>query len=88
MGRNYAFEGFPNAVMAKPKRARRSEHLNFIYLFCGGKYDIVKDPKHPDRWHPVETFESMGLKQAIFEACERRTDAQSEQIRVRMFFIY
>ena len=68
-------------VMAKPKRPRQSEHLNFSFLqdclFCGGNCDIVKDPRRPDRWRPVyvcregETFEKRGLKEAIFEACEK-----------------
>ena len=85
-------------VMAKPKRARRSEQQFFSFLqycvFCGGKCDIVKDPKHPDRWCPAyvcregETFGNRGLKEAIFEAYEKRKNAQSEQIRVRMAGVY
>ena len=84
--------------MAKPKRARRSEQQFFSFLqyclFCGGKCDIVKDPKHPDRWRPVyvcregETFGNRGLKEAIFESCEKKENAQSEQIRVRMAGVF
>ena len=63
-------------------------------LLWGGKCDVVKDPKHPDRWQPAyvcregETFGNRGLKQAILEACEKRKDTQSEQIRVRMAGIF
>ena len=81
-------------LISKPKRVRRSEHPIFSFLqhclFCGGKCDVVKDPKHPDRWCPAyvcregETFENRGLEEVIFEACEKRKDTQSEQIRVRM----
>ncbi len=31
-----------------------------------------------------ETFGNRGLREAILEACEKRKDTQSEQIRVRM----
>ena len=46
----------------------------------------MKDPKHPDRWCPAyvcregDTFENRGLKEVIFEACEKRKDTQSEEI--------
>ena len=61
------------------------EQQNFSFLqycvFCGGKCDIVKDPKHPDRWRrPAyvcregETFGNRGLKEAIFEACEKKEE--------------
>ena len=37
-------------LVSKPKRARRSEQLKFLFLqhclFCGEKCDVVKDPKH------------------------------------------
>ena len=52
-------------------------HFFNIVSFCGGKCDIVKDPKHPDRWRPAyvcrewETFGNWDLKEAIFEACEK-----------------
>ena len=35
-----------------------------------------------------ETFGNRSLKEAIFEACEKRKNAQSEQIRVRMAGVY
>lgn len=78
-------------LVSKPKRARRSGQLNFSFLqhclFCGERCDIEKDPKHPGRWRPAYVCregESRGLKEAIYEACGKRTDMQSDQIRVRM----
>ena len=81
-------------LVSKPNRARRSEQPKILFLqhclFCGEKCDVVKDPKHPDRWRPAyscrvgETFGNRGLREAILEACEVRNDTQSEQIRVRM----
>ena len=35
-----------------------------------------------------KTFRNRGLKEAIFEACEKRKNAQSEQITVRMAGVY
>ena len=80
--------------VSKPKRARRSEHQDFSFLkhciFCGEQCDTVRDPKHPGRWRPAyvcregEKFGSKGLKEAIYEACEKRGDFQSEHVRVRM----
>lgn len=44
-------------LMRKPKRAGQSEQLKFSFLqhclFCGGKYDVAKDPMHLDRWCPT-----------------------------------
>ena len=81
-------------LMSKPKRARRSEQPTFSLLqhclFCGKQCDTEKDPKHPGRWRPAyvcregENFRSRGLKEAIYETCEKRNDVQSEQVRVRM----
>ena len=40
----------------------------------------MKDPTHPDRWHPAyvcregETFGNRGLKEAIFDACEKKEE--------------
>lgn len=60
----------------------------------GNSVNTVKDPRHPGRWHPAyvcregETFGNRGFKEAIYEACEKRKDAQSEQVRVRMAGVF
>lgn len=81
-------------LTSKPKRARRSEQPTFSFLqhclFCGKWCDTEKDPKHPGRWRPAfvcregEKFGSRGLKEAIYDTCEKRNDVQSEQVTVRM----
>ena len=81
-------------LTSAPKRARRSEHKTFVFLqhclFCGETCEVVKDPKHPDRWHPAficrqgETYEGKSLRDAVFEACKKRKDRQSEEIMVRL----
>ena len=84
---------WPNLREQGDQEQQKFSFLQYC-VFCGGKCDIVKDPKHPDRWHPAyvcregETFGNRGLKEAIFEACEKRKNAQSEQIRVRMAGVY
>ena len=61
-------------LVSKPKRARRSEQLKFLFLqhclFCGEKCDVVKDPKHPGRWRPAYSCregETFGNREAILE---------------------
>ena len=47
--------------------------------FCGEICAVARDPKHPDRWRPAyvcregETFVNRGLREAIFEVCEKNT---------------
>ena len=77
--------------MSKPKRVKRSEQPKFLFLqhclFCGEKCAVAR---HPDRWRPAyvcregESFGNRGLREAIFEVCEKMNDTQSEQVRVRM----
>ena len=81
-------------LMSMPKRARRSIQPTFSFiqhcLFCGKQCDTEKDPKHPGRWRPAyvcregEKFRIRSLRDAIYDTCERRSDDQSEQVRVRM----
>ena len=54
----------------------------------------MKDPKLPNRWCSAyvcregKTFGNGGLKEAIFEACEKRKNTQSEQIGGRIVGVY
>ena len=80
-------------LTSKPKQPRRSEQPTFplILTVCFvANCDTEKDSKHPGRWRPAyvcsegERIGSKSLKDAIYEACEKRKDVQADQVRVRM----
>lgn len=78
-----------------PKTRKRSSLPGFIFsehcLFCGEICVLEKDPKNPKRWRPAYLCRKIGdadgqksLKQAILNACERRQDELSDNVRQRV----
>lgn len=77
-----------NEEGAPQKKIRRSGSTEFAFkkhcIFCGTTC-LPMDPRHPKRWRKVVQCQTAGdFKERILQACDRRKDSWSEEVRVRI----
>ena len=90
-----------SVVKVKPpeKRKRRSEEPTFNLLtdclYCGEKCDVVRDPKHPERWRQSFLIlktnyyckvrrKDIEYKKYLEEKCYQRSDELGDQVLFRL----
>lgn len=84
-----------NPVSNPPAKKLRRTTTSFDFLsqclYCGETCDLLKDPKHPDRWRPaymcrstVSEHDRTPYNQFLLEKCAARDDDWADEVRSRV----